>query len=85
MKTYTLTSAARPPKLSKRQAETVYGYLERLGPSCTLDQLIDKAEADNYRRLFKRPGSATVRGSLQYHLNLFKKSGWVRVVDEVRK
>jgi hypothetical protein len=81
MKTYSLTSAARPPNLSKRQAETVYGYLENLGTSCTLTQLISQAESDNYPRLFKRPNATTVRASLIYHLNRFKNFGCVRVVE----
>jgi hypothetical protein len=40
------------------------------------------AKSRNYESTFKRKNSATVRESLLYHLNRFKKRGIVTIVEE---
>ena len=81
MRRYTLASAGQP-SLSKFQAEAVYGFLQPFGALQTLDELVRKAKQNNYKRLFKRPDSATERASLQYHLSRFRKRGIVRIIED---
>jgi len=76
---YTLARVSRP-RIPKGQAEFVYGLLEAFGSVHSLQELIESAEATNYSRLFKYPGSTTVRASLRYHLNRFRKADIVRVI-----
>ena len=83
---YTLTSAARPHIAEGGkdtvQAEILYKCLEPYGSILTLEQLIVAAKKRNYESTFKHEESATVRESLLYHLNRFKKRGFVRVVED---
>jgi hypothetical protein len=82
---YTLTSAAKPHISDGAkdivQAEILYKCLEPYGSIFTLEQLIAAAKSRNYESTFKREKSTTVRESLLYHLNRFKKKGIVRIVD----
>jgi negative regulator of sigma E activity len=68
-----------------RVAEVLYKCLEPYGSIYTLEQLIAAAKKRNYESTFKREKSATVRESLLYHLNRFKKRGFVRVVEDTPK
>jgi hypothetical protein len=83
---YTLTSAARPHIADGGkdtvQAEILYKCLEPYGSILTLEQLIVAAKKRNYESTFKHEKSATVRESLLYHLNRFKKRGFVRVFED---
>jgi hypothetical protein len=82
---YTLTSAAKPHIADGGkdivQAEILYKCLEPYGSIHALEQLIAAAKSRKYESTFKYQNSATVRGSLLYHLNRFKKRGIVRVVE----
>jgi hypothetical protein len=82
---YTLISAAKPHIADGGkdivQAEILYKCLEPYGSSYTLEQLILAAKSRNYESTFKHEKSATVRESLLYHLNRFKKKEIVRVVE----
>jgi hypothetical protein len=83
---YTLTSAARPQIADGGrdivQAEILYKCLEPYGSIYSLEELIVAAKSRNYESTFKRENSATVRESLLYHLNRFKKRGIVTIVEE---
>jgi len=82
---YTLTSAAKPHISDGGkdivQADILYKCLEPYGSIHTLEQLISAGKSRNYESTFKRENSATVRDSLLYHLNRFKKKGIVRIVE----
>lgn len=83
---YTLASAAKPHISDGGkdivQAEILYRCLEPYGRIYTLEQLIAAAKSRNYESTFKHEKSTTVRESLLYHLNRFKKTGVVKVVEE---
>ena len=83
---YTLTSAARPHISDGGkdivQADILYKCFEPYGSIHTLEQLVSAAKSRNYESTFKRENSATVRESLLYHLNRFKKRGIVRVLGD---
>ncbi|HEY1657351.1 MAG TPA: hypothetical protein VGG14_03325 [Candidatus Sulfotelmatobacter sp.] len=83
---YTLTSAAKPHISDGGkdvvQADILYKCLEPYGSIHTLEGLIVAAKSRNYESTFKRENSATVRESLLYHLNRFKKNGIVRFVED---
>jgi hypothetical protein len=78
---YTLTSAGRPHIADGGkdmvQAEILYKCLEPYGSIVTFEQLIAVAKKRNYESTFKSEKSAPVL----YHLNRFKKLGFVRVVE----
>jgi hypothetical protein len=84
-KKYTLASAAKPHISDGGkdivQAEILYKCLEPYGRVHTLDELIAAAKSRNYESTFKHEKSTTVRESLLYHLNRFKKRGIVTVVE----
>ena len=84
---YTLVSAAKPHISDSGkdvvQADILYRCLEPYGSIHTLQQLIGAAKSRNYESTFKRDNSATIRESLLYHLNRFKKRGIVRIVEDV--
>lgn len=83
---YTLVSAAKPHISDSGkdvvQADILYRWLEPYGSIHTLQQLIGAAKSRNYEFTFKRENSATIRESLLYHLNRFKKRGIVRIVED---
>jgi len=83
---YTLVSAAKPHISDGGkdivQADILYKCLEPYGSIRTLAELISAAKSRNYESTFKRENSATVRESLLYHLNRFKKKGIVSVVED---
>jgi hypothetical protein len=83
---YTLVSAAKPHISDGGkdvvQADILHRCLEPYGSIHTLQQLIGAAKSRNYESTFKRENSATIRESLLYHLNRFKKRGIVRVVED---
>jgi hypothetical protein len=85
---YTLTSAAIPQLSNSNkdliQAEIVYKCLQPFGESYTLEQLISAAKKLKLEATFRSETSTTVRQSLLYHLNRFKHSGIVRVIENAK-
>jgi len=83
---YTLTSAAKPHIADGGkdivQADVLYKCLEPYGSIYKLEQLIVAAKKRNCESTFRHEKSTTVRESLLYHLNRFKKRGFVRVVED---
>jgi hypothetical protein len=83
---YTLTSAAKPHISDGGkdvvQAEILYKCLEPYGSIYTLKQLIVAAKSRNYESTFKHERSTTMRESLLYQLNRFKKKGFVNIVED---
>ena len=80
---YTLTSAARPRLTDvdrETEAQVVYRCLEPYGSQHSLDQLIEAAKYRKIEALFTGKDN-TVRACLRHHLNLFKKRGIVRIIE----
>ncbi len=85
MQRYILTRPqyVRPPNLSKGEAEVVYMCLESDGMKPkTLNELIVEAKQRKLHAHFKRHDSTTLEESLKYWLALFRKEGWVRVIND---
>jgi hypothetical protein len=82
---YTLTKPqyVRPPNLGKGEAEVVYMCLESEGMKPkTFAELMVEAKQRKLQAHFKRHDSTTLEESLKYWLALFKKNGWVGVIDD---
>jgi hypothetical protein len=82
MTKFTLVRKPLSTEISRGQAEAVFKYLQPISSHHTLDELVSKAELDDYKSLFNGKGSPSVPKSLTYHLCRFAMNGILNITND---